>query len=286
MKHIETDGQLPMTTFRKIALGNWRHSRDPQTYAEVELDMEPCERFLEEIRKDHSLSLTHYIAKILGDCMARHPDLNSVILRGKLYRRKNISAFISTLLKHEKGADLSGFSIPDIDQLSIHDIAEICDKEIARLRHGDDPEFHALDRTLGRIPMWLVTPLFRFMDFVKYTLNLATRSPGMQQDRFGSVIITNIGALGLQSAFTPLTPVARTPLLLHRSSAGTTDFPKRALISSTAPPKPNRWRISPPTNGLRSTIRKGSAAANPPICCKHELYRSARSRLRPINSMR
>ncbi|MBN2702647.1 MAG: 2-oxo acid dehydrogenase subunit E2, partial [Pontiellaceae bacterium] len=37
--------------------------------------------------------------------------------------------------------------------------------------------------------------------------------PGMQQDRFGSVIITNIGALGLQSAFTPLTPVARTPFL-------------------------------------------------------------------------
>lgn len=35
----------------------------------------------------------------------------------------------------------------------------------------------------------------------------------MQADRFGSIIITNIGALGLQSAFPPLTPISRTPYL-------------------------------------------------------------------------
>lgn len=213
MKHIETDGKLPLTAFRKISLGTWRHPRDPQTYAEVELNIEPAERFLEQMQRDRPLSLTHYVAKILGDCFVRHPDLNSVILHGRLYRRKDVSAFISTLLKHKKGADLSGFSVQHIDRLSIDEIAEVCEREITRLRHGDDPEFHALDRTLERIPMFLATPLFVFGDFVKYILNLATKAPGMQKDRFGSVIITNIGALGLQCAFTPLTPVSRTPFL-------------------------------------------------------------------------
>ncbi|MBN2164220.1 MAG: 2-oxo acid dehydrogenase subunit E2 [Pontiellaceae bacterium] len=213
MKHIETNGPLALTAFRKISLGNWRHPRDPQTYAEIELNIEPAEQFLKEFQKDRPLSLTHYVAKIIGDSFVRHPDLNSVILRGRLYRRKEVSAFISTLLKHKKGADLSGFSIHNIDRLSIHEIADVCDSEITRLRQGDDPEFHALDRMLGKIPMFLAAPLFLVNDFFKYTLNLATKSPGMQPDRFGSVIITNIGALGLQSAFTPLTPVARTAFL-------------------------------------------------------------------------
>ena len=213
MKHIETAGKLPLTAFRKISLGNWRHPRDPQTYAEIELNMEPAEQFLSEIKTDRAITLTHYVAKIFGDCFARYPDLNSVILRGKLYRRKEVSVFISTLLKHKKGADLSGFTIHNTDKLSLHKIAEICDQETVRLRHGDDPEFYALDRQLSRIPMFMATPLFRVMDFFKYTLNLATRNPGLQPDRFGSMIITNIGALGLQSAFTPLTPVARTAFL-------------------------------------------------------------------------
>jgi len=213
MQHIPTSKELHLSAFRKISIGNWRHPRDPQTYAEVELNIEPALEFLEEHKKDRALSITHYITKIMGDCFRRQPEMNSVILRGKLYQRKDISAFITTLLKHQKGADLSGFQIINIDQRSIYEIADICEGEILRLRHGDDPEFYALDKTMSRIPMPLVTPLFRILDFFKYTLNLATKMPGMQEDRFGSVIITNIGALGLQSAFVPLTPVARTPFL-------------------------------------------------------------------------
>jgi pyruvate dehydrogenase E2 component (dihydrolipoamide acetyltransferase) len=213
MQHIETGKALSLTAFRKISLGNWRHPRDPQTYAEVELNMEPAMRFLKQHQRGRTLSITHYITRILGDCFARHPEMNSVIIQGKLYQRKEVSAFITTLLKHRKGADLSGFPIRDIDRLSLNEIADICENEIQRLRRGDDPEFHALDRTMSRIPMLLIAPLFKLFDFFKYTLNLATNAPGMQQDRFGSVIITNIGALGLQSAFTPLTPCARTPFV-------------------------------------------------------------------------
>ncbi len=213
MKHIETNGELPLTTFRKIALGTWVHSRDPQIYAELELNAEPALRFLEQHQQGRPLSITHYIAKIFGACFARYPDLNSVILQGKLYRRNEISVFISTLLKNQNGADLSGFPIRNTEQLSLDEIAQTCESEVKRLRRGDDPEFHALDKKLSRIPAPLLTPLFRIMDFFKYNLNRSTQMPGMQADRFGSIIITNIAALGLQSAFPPLTPVSRTPYL-------------------------------------------------------------------------
>lgn len=213
MQHIPVEKELHLTAFRKISIGNWRHPRDPQTYAEVELNIEPALAFLEEHKKEQSLSITHYITKILGDCFRRQPEMNSVLLRGKLYERKSVSAFITTLLKHKEGADLSGFQIKDIDSHSIHHIAEICDSEVMRLRKGDDLEFYALNKNMKSIPTWLLVPLFKCMDFFKYTLNRALKSPGLEEDRFGSVIITNIGALGLQSAFTPLTPIARTPFL-------------------------------------------------------------------------
>lgn len=213
MKHIETETVLPLSAFRKISLGNWTHPRDPQTYAEIELNVEAALAFLKTSQPDRSLSLTHYIAKILGDCFARQPELNCVLMRGKLHQRKGISAFITTLLKQKNGADLSGFAIRNIDQLSLDEIADVCDTEVTKLRRGDDPEFRALEKSLNRMPVLLLSPLFRLLDFVKYTLNYSSKLPGMMPDRFGSFIITNIGALGLRSAFTPLTPCARTPFL-------------------------------------------------------------------------
>jgi len=213
MKHIETNETVPLSAFRKISLGSWRHPRDPQTYAEFELNVEPALQFLREQQSARPLTLTHLIAKVLGDCLAHDPDLNCVLLRGKLHQRKEISAFITTLIKRNGGADLSGFAVRNIDQLTINDIAGICDNEVDRLRRSEDPEIQALEKTLNCVPVRLLTPLFHLLDFIKYTLNFSTKT-SLARDRFGSVIITNIGALGLQSAFVPLTPCSRTPLLV------------------------------------------------------------------------
>jgi hypothetical protein len=120
MKHIETGGTMPLSAFRKVSIGNWRHPRDPQTYTEVELNAGPALEFLNQQQKNRPLSLTHFVAKILGDCFARQPELNSVLLRGKLHQRKEISAFITTLIKQKGNVDLAGFSISNIDQISLN----------------------------------------------------------------------------------------------------------------------------------------------------------------------
>ena len=45
-----------------------------------------------------------------------------------------------------------------------------------------------------------------------YTLNL--KLPGTAADPFGSIMITNIGSLGLDVAYVPLVPYSRVPILL------------------------------------------------------------------------
>ena len=49
-------------------------------------------------------------------------------------------------------------------------------------------------------------------------MNMDMRWAGMPQDLFGSAMITNIGSLGLPTAFVPLVPYSRVPLLLALGS--------------------------------------------------------------------
>src|SRR4029079_7524857 len=57
-------------------------------------------------------------------------------------------------------------------------------------------------------------PLLSLSGFVSYTLNLWTPLHGTPRDPFGSVMITNIGSLGLEVAFAPLVPYSRVPLVI------------------------------------------------------------------------
>ena len=56
--------------------------------------------------------------------------------------------------------------------------------------------------------------LLRLAAFASYTLNLDLSWAGVPKDAFGSVMITNVGALGLEEAYVPLVPYSRVPLLL------------------------------------------------------------------------
>src|SRR5512138_915468 len=51
------------------------------------------------------------------------------------------------------------------------------------------------------------------LSFLCYTLNLDLRRFGVASDPFGSLMITNIGSLGLDTAYAPLVPFSRVPLL-------------------------------------------------------------------------
>lgn len=56
--------------------------------------------------------------------------------------------------------------------------------------------------------------VLRIQEFLQFTLNLSCPALGMSKDRFGSAMITNVGALGIENAFIPLSPYSRCPLLI------------------------------------------------------------------------
>jgi len=85
---------------------------------------------------------------------------------------------------------------------------------VKSVRKGTDKALEKSRRSFDLVPLVLMNYILRFISFLAYTLNLDMSSFGMPKDMFGSIMITNIGVLGLEAAYVPLVPYSRVPILL------------------------------------------------------------------------
>jgi pyruvate dehydrogenase E2 component (dihydrolipoamide acetyltransferase) len=214
MKHIPLGDRQPLTTYRKIGIASWRHPRDPSTYSWLDLPVDEAEAFLKAYPSEVRPSLTHFVAKIVADCLREHPQLNHVLRGPNLYRRAQTDAFITALLSTSKGKDLSGFVLRDLTSLSLGDVAKMSEEAVGRMKRGEDAETNRIEMLTARTPVWLMRLIMAIQDFFHFTLNVSLRPLGLPDDRFGSVMISNFGVLGIDNALVPLSPYCRCPLIM------------------------------------------------------------------------
>ncbi|MCW3061080.1 MAG: 2-oxo acid dehydrogenase acyltransferase catalytic domain protein [Capsulimonas sp.] len=214
MGHIPLGKTQPLTTYRKIAIASWRAPRDPSTYSWFDLPIEEAEAFLNAYPSDPKPSLTYFIGKIVANCLEEHPALNHLLRQDRLYQRARTDVFITTLLNTPVGRDLSGFVLRDVPNHSLGEMAQQAEDALALLRAGKDEDTEKIDKITSRLPIWLLRITMWLEDFFHYTLNVSLRKFGMPDDRFGSVMISNFGVLGIENALVPLSPYCRCPLIL------------------------------------------------------------------------
>ncbi|MEM1294735.1 MAG: 2-oxo acid dehydrogenase subunit E2 [Verrucomicrobiota bacterium] len=214
MRNVCLAGKQRLTSYRKIAIASWNHPRDPQTYASIDLSCEAAEKFIYEYPSDENISLTHFVVKILGHCFAKYPQFNHILRLNRLYERTQVNVFVTTLIRGEKGKDLSGFLVKDAAEQNLEEIARSCGNSIQELRSGEHPEMGRVQRMVDSLPVWLVRWMLYGQDFLQNTLNWDLRWLGVPCDPFGSVMLSNIGALGLESAHIPLSPYSRCPVMI------------------------------------------------------------------------
>ena len=214
MKNIPLGAKQNLTTYRKIAIASWRHPRDPSTYSWMDLSVEEAEAFLKAYPSEVRPSLTHFVGKIVANCLEEHPDLNHLLRARNLYRRSQTDIFITTLLNTAKGKDLSGFVLRDVPGHSLAAVARLAEEALGRLRRGEDFETERINAITAKMPVWLLRLTMALEDFAHYTLNVSLRRFGLPDDRFGSAIISNFGVLGIDNALVPLSPYCRCPLII------------------------------------------------------------------------
>ena len=218
MVNLALEPERELSTFRRIALGTWRTAYDPSVYGAVTLQMDAALAYIEAFRAatGRHLTVTHLIARAIGGVLATMPEANALLRRGRIFRRKTTGVFFQVAMADPVTGkiDLSGATIHEPERKSLIAICDELEAHFAAVRASRDTELEGTRRLLARVPIPLLPALLRATAFASYTLNLDLRWAGVPHDAFGSVMVTNVGALGLEEAYVPLVPYSRVPLLL------------------------------------------------------------------------
>ena len=194
-------------------VGAWGHPTDPTIYARVELPSQNMTAFLNTYNKTHNsqVSMVHAVAKIMALCFQKYPQYNVAIARNAFFRRKQTEIFLPAVLRKAGHHDLSGVKVCNLEEKPLTDITKEVNAKTKALRLGNDKPINRIIKLLSWFPTWLCRYIIKLIDFLQYTLNISPSIIGLPQDRFGTVIISAVGAFGLEEAYIPLFPFARTP---------------------------------------------------------------------------
>lgn len=218
MPNLDLVRKDDVSSFRKIAIGTWATAYDPSVYGTMELRMDEAMRYLAEFREKtgKKLTISHMMAKAAAMVLKETPEANAIMRWNRVYLRKRIGIFFQVVMTDEGPSkiDLSGATLYDVEDKSLVQIYDEFNEKVEKVRARKDP---ALEKTRGmflKIPYFALNAVLKLMGFLSYTLNLDMTALGIPKDPFGSMMITNVGSLGLDVAYVPLVPYSRVPILL------------------------------------------------------------------------
>ncbi len=218
MPNLELIKKTDVSSFRKIAIGTWQTAYDPSVYGTMEIRMDAAMRYIADFRQrtGKRVTVSHLMAKAMGAVFQEVPDANAILRFNRVYLRKRIGAFFQVVMTDEGASktDLSGATIYDVEQKSLLQICDEFQAKVDKVRARKDEALESTRKTFLSVPYFFLNRFLKLIGFFSYTLNLDLRWAGIPNDPFGSCMITNVGTLGLDTAYVPLVPYSRVPILL------------------------------------------------------------------------
>ncbi len=218
MPNVDLVHKDSVSSFRMIAIGTWRTTKDPSVYGAIELEMDETLRYLATFRErtGKRITVTHLMARAMGILLSEMPDANAILRFNRIYLRKSVDVFFQVAMQDPQTGqiDLSGVTIRHADQKGMEAIVDEFERAADKVRKGKDEEKERTRSTFKSLPGFVVGPLLDLISFLTYTLNLDLSFLGLPKDPFGSAMVTNVGSLGLDEAYVPLVPYSKVPLLV------------------------------------------------------------------------
>ena len=182
--------------------------------------MDAALAYTDEFRRatGRRLTVTHLAARAVAEALRRAPETNGLLRWNRIYLRKRIGISMPVMMK-EKNADgteridLAAINLHDVADKNLIQIADEVSEKVAAVRQRRDPNQERGRRVFAHLPCLLISFLLRLFAIVAFTLNINLSRFGVLRDPFGSVIISNIGSIGLDTAYAPLVPYARVPIV-------------------------------------------------------------------------
>ena len=218
MPNVDLVGPVEISSFRQMATVAWDFPRDPSIYGFLDFAADPLEKRIAALRADGvRVTVTHMVARALALVLERHPSLNVMLRRRRLYQRKRVDVFLQVAMPDPGGlgkTDLSGVKILECDKKKVAEIAREVDAKIELVRKREDPELQASKNKIAMIPRMFLKGILRFVAWCQREPNFRMKWAGMPKDPFGSIMVSSLGMMGVETAFAPLFPLGGPPMII------------------------------------------------------------------------
>lgn len=203
--------QTKNSLFRKLAASLWHNQGDPSVYGFVELDVT-------ELKPGPS-QLLSFVVKALGETMQANAELRSIIKWGRVSLRQDHCISVMVNIPDVK-KDLSVLNINNSDQLSVNEITEQIEVKAGLVRKRQDPHLGPILSLIAVLPKFLLKFFLKLYALLIYEAKVPVKSRYIPLRPFGSVIVSNVGSLGIKKALLPLVPLARPALMVSLGKVG------------------------------------------------------------------
>ncbi len=207
------------SSWRRLAPLVWGRPNDATIYGILDVDMSRALPFLDRKTNETGtkLTLTHLVTRALALTLKRHPECNSYVRWGRIYRRRDVDLFVlvaSADGSSDSNADLSGTRVACADKLSIGELADTLRGRATGIRRGTHDAVAPLKAALRAFPTFIARLGLRLVTFLQYDLNLNLSLFGVPRDTFGGAIVSSMGMFGIRYGFAPLVPAMRLSCLI------------------------------------------------------------------------
>jgi pyruvate dehydrogenase E2 component (dihydrolipoamide acetyltransferase) len=209
---MPTDNWEYNTPWRKIASTIYRKPIDSKIFGQSDIDVSALDDYVSQKRREGmKTTFTHLFAYILGRCLQDEtPEFNTYMRLGRIKARPSVDVMVS-VLRADTG--MGSVLLERADTLSLIDIEETLQKAISTSRQGDEQHNKKSKDLLPRLPWPIRGWFFRIYKLIVIDLGLSIRPLGLNANSFGSVVLTNIGSIGLDTGYPALMPSSNVALV-------------------------------------------------------------------------
>lgn len=202
------------TPWRLVASTVFGPPKSGKLYGTMDVDITDTEEYIRSERKaKRKITITSVTIAAIAKTLAEDtPEINCFIRRGRIIPRDYIDVSTAVLLRG--GEAMSSVIIKDADKKSVLDIAIELREKALNARQGDEDEAMNSKHALAKIPWPFRKWVYQLIRLIIYGFGFKIKSLGISEKSFGSIIVSNVGTLGLTNSFPALMPMAKLPAVL------------------------------------------------------------------------
>jgi pyruvate/2-oxoglutarate dehydrogenase complex dihydrolipoamide acyltransferase (E2) component len=216
-----TASSVPFSVWRKIAMATWQPRKDSIIWATMDIDAVRLLEYIDDVRAATGQHVTpmDLVGRASAKVFEALPGLNGRVVFGNFVASSTIDAFFVVSLRTDPVAgaqasstDLSGTVVRRVDEKTPWAIAKEIADRASRIRHDADPQFKQAKAVAKALPPVLLGPVMDAIAFVTESLQLPLPLLGMEARPYGSILISNVGTYGLDTAAAPWPTFCHVPI--------------------------------------------------------------------------